>query len=101
MEAVIREADVVITGEGKLDAQTLRGKVVAGITSIASRLNKPVIVIAGQNELSEAEWKQAGISLVISLVDENTSVEIAMKQTKDLIEQRVTEHLSLYLRSKK
>jgi len=101
VEAVIREADVVITGEGKLDAQTLRGKVVAGITSIASRLNKPVIVIAGQNELSEAEWKQAGISLVISLVDENTSVEIAMKQTKDLIEQRVTEHLSLYLRSKK
>lgn len=95
VETAIREADIVITGEGKLDEQTLSGKVVAGITSIAARLNKPVIVITGKNELSESVWKQAGISQVISLVDETTSVEMAMTQTKALIEQRITKQIRL------
>lgn len=100
VEAAIRKADLVITGEGKLDTQTLSGKVVAGVTALAVRLNKPVIVITGRNELRETEWRQAGIDQVISLVDENTSVEMAMKQTKKLIEQRITENIA-YFRSKK
>lgn len=95
VETAIREADIVITGEGKLDEQTLSGKVVAGITSIATRLNKPVIVITGKNELPEGQWKQVGISRVISLVDETTSVEMAMTQTKALIEQRITKQIRL------
>lgn len=100
IETAIREADIVITGEGKLDEQTLSGKVIAGITSIAARLNKPVIVITGKNELSESTWKQVGITHVISLVNETTSVEMAMSQTKALIQQQIIENLD-YFRSKR
>ena len=43
----IRACDVVITGEGKLDAQTLRGKGPAGVARMAHEAGKPVAVIAG------------------------------------------------------
>jgi glycerate kinase len=44
----IERADIVITGEGKLDAQTLEGKAPAGIAQLARALRKPVFAIAGQ-----------------------------------------------------
>ncbi|MCW5911821.1 MAG: glycerate kinase [Cyclobacteriaceae bacterium] len=95
VEEAIQNADVVITGEGKLDTQTLHGKVVAGITSAAVRLNKPVIAVVGKNELTEAQWKQAGIRQVISLADEHTSVETAVNHARELIQKRISEQLDL------
>ncbi|HEY1582671.1 MAG TPA: glycerate kinase, partial [Chthoniobacterales bacterium] len=44
----IARADIVITGEGRLDHQTLSGKVPAGVARLARELRKPVFVIAGQ-----------------------------------------------------
>ncbi|MCK0441003.1 glycerate kinase [Gordonia alkaliphila] len=49
--AKIAAADVVITGEGRLDSQTLRGKVVAVVAAEAYRAGVPVIVLAGQSTL--------------------------------------------------
>jgi glycerate kinase len=46
-EADIARSDLVLTGEGRLDAQTLEGKGPAGIAAIAKRLGKPVIAFAG------------------------------------------------------
>ncbi len=92
VETAIHNADLIITGEGKMDAQTLSGKVVAGMAASAVRYKKPVFAIVGKNELSEAQWKQVGISQVISLVDENTSVEMAMKQPEHWIEKRIMEN---------
>ncbi len=91
VDVAIHNADLIITGEGKLDLQTLSGKVVAGITSIATRLNKPVIAVVGKNELTETQWKQAGIAQVISLVDKDTSVEMAMKAPLHLIINKLSE----------
>lgn len=47
LEAVVAEADLVIVGEGRLDAQSLRGKAPLGVARIARRHGKPVIAIAG------------------------------------------------------
>lgn len=44
---VIEDADLIFTGEGKIDTQSLRGKVVIGVAKRAKLQNKPVIVIAG------------------------------------------------------
>lgn len=103
VETAIHNADLIITGEGKMDAQTLSGKVVAGMVASAVRYKKPVFAIVGKNELSEAQWKQVGISQVISLVDETTSVEMAMKQPEHWIEKRImeNEYLNNYFRSNK
>lgn len=48
LEAMIRWADVIITGEGKVDAQTRKGKVVSGIMRRALPLGKKVRVVCGQ-----------------------------------------------------
>ena len=48
LRAKIECADVVITGEGKLDRQTLAGKAPAGVARMARALKKPVFAIVGQ-----------------------------------------------------
>ncbi|MDE7248921.1 MAG: glycerate kinase, partial [Lachnospiraceae bacterium] len=47
LENYIQEADIVITGEGCLDAQTVMGKAPVGVARIAQKYNKPVIAFAG------------------------------------------------------
>lgn len=46
-DEIIADADLIFTGEGKLDAQSLRGKVVMGISARARERDVPVVVIAG------------------------------------------------------
>lgn len=56
-DQVIQNADYIFTGEGKLDSQSLRGKVVLGIASRAIKQNKPVLAIVGG--VSDQEVEQA------------------------------------------
>ena len=62
-------ARLVITGEGSLDAQTLRGKAPAGVAAAARTAGVPVVVVAGRNLLTENERTAAGISAVYTLLD--------------------------------
>jgi glycerate kinase len=48
LEAKIKDADVVITGEGSLDRQTLEGKTPAGVARLARKLGKPVFALVGR-----------------------------------------------------
>ncbi len=43
----IKQADLILTGEGKLDRQSLMGKVISGVIQIAAEEHKPVIALAG------------------------------------------------------
>ena len=61
-EVNISNADLVISGEGKLDEQSLQGKVVSGLTGLCKKYNKPLIVFCGKLELSEAQLKDSGIT---------------------------------------
>ncbi len=47
LDAVVRDADLVITGEGRIDSQTIHGKVPVGVARVAKRYDIPVIGIAG------------------------------------------------------
>lgn len=59
LEAAVRGADLVITGEGSIDAQTLSGKTPAGVAAVAARAGVPCLALAGQvgdgrsNDISE------------------------------------------------
>lgn len=59
-EAAAATADVIITGEGRLDAQSAQGKVVSGV--LRRGLGTPVHVTAGQVDLSEDAWIALGIT---------------------------------------
>ena len=63
-------ADLVVTGEGSLDEQTLRGKAPAGVAAEASAAHVPTVAVAGRCSLDEQTWRRAGFDAVYTLVDE-------------------------------
>ncbi|MBM3859941.1 MAG: glycerate kinase [Verrucomicrobia bacterium] len=81
----LADADWVITGEGRFDAQSLRGKVVSGVTSLAQRTGTKVAVIAGSVELTEAEWKNAGVATALAIKPATMSTAEAMRRAEELL----------------
>jgi glycerate 2-kinase len=64
----IAGADLVVTGEGSLDAQTLHGKAPAGVADAAGRAGVPVVAVVGRCLLDRDTLARAGIRAVYSLV---------------------------------
>jgi glycerate 2-kinase len=60
-------ADLVITGEGSLDEQSLAGKAPVGVARAAARAGIPVVAVAGRLQLSAARLREAGISAAYPL----------------------------------
>ncbi len=85
VEDHIRNADVIITGEGKLDEQTLEGKLVAGIAATGRRYIKPVIVLCGSKNISNHQLQQLGIAASYSILDQAKSLEDAIKNASSLL----------------
>ena len=67
LDRQIALADLVITGEGCLDDQSLHGKVIAGVANHAAALGKPCIAIAGDVRLGKRECAAAGIDSAYSM----------------------------------
>lgn len=63
---VIEDADVIFTGEGRFDSQSLRGKVVIGVSKRAKEKNVPVVVIAGDYDKKLDSAYENGVSAVFS-----------------------------------
>jgi glycerate kinase len=63
-------ADLVVTGEGSLDEQTLRGKAPAGVAAEARAAHVPTVAVAGRCSLDEQSLRRAGFDAVYTLVDE-------------------------------
>ena len=72
--------DLVITGEGKIDAQTIYGKTPIGIAKVAQSYHKPVIAIAGMLGDGYEAVYEYGIDAVFSLVPGPMSLEDALVQ---------------------
>ncbi|WP_092546984.1 glycerate kinase family protein [Actinoplanes derwentensis] len=73
-------ADLVITGEGSFDHQSLRGKVVAGIAAGAQDRGLPCVVLAGRNETGQREASAAGVTETHTLVEHFGNVETALAE---------------------
>jgi glycerate kinase len=78
-------ADIVVTGEGKLDRQTLVGKAPYAVAQAARARGVPTVAIAGAIECSAAELDEAGIACAIPAVPGPMSVEEAMQRSEDLV----------------
>lgn len=68
LESHIRTADLVITGEGKIDSSTLYGKTVSGVTSLAKKYEKPVIALAGAIGDHGDRLYDIGVTTVLSIL---------------------------------
>ena len=69
LELIIADADLVITGEGRLDSQTINGKVPVGVARLAKRHGKPVIAIAGSLSPDVAIVYEHGIDSAFGAVN--------------------------------
>lgn len=75
---VVAAADLVVTGEGTFDWQSLRGKVVAGVAQAALEAATPSIVIAGQAMVGRREAMTLGLSGTYAVAETPEQVEAAV-----------------------
>jgi glycerate kinase len=78
LDAAVADADLVITGEGRIDGQTIHGKTPVGVARVAQRHGKPVIAIGGGLGSGAAAVHQHGIEAVFGSVSRPCTVEEAM-----------------------
>lgn len=69
LDAALDACDLVITGEGSFDHQSLRGKVVAGVAAGARSRGVPCLVLAGRVSADPDEAREAGVTQAYGLVD--------------------------------
>ena len=74
----VKDATLVITGEGRIDSQTINGKVPIGVAKVAKRFNKPVIGIAGSLTADVGVVHQHGVDAVFSVLYSICSLEEAL-----------------------
>jgi glycerate kinase len=89
LRAAIANADVVITGEGRLDEQTLEGKAPAGVARLARQLGKRVFAIVGTSSGTPASDDL--FDSVLSLAREGITTEEAVAKAPALLQERARE----------
>lgn len=93
LEDYIKDADIVVTGEGRLDFQTAMGKAPIGVAKLAKKYNKPVLAFAGAVTKDADECNRQGIDAFFPILrgvctlDEAMNRENAMKNMTDAAEQ--------------
>ena len=86
VEETIKRADLVFTGEGKIDEQTLHGKTISGIALMAQKHEVPVIVVTGKIGEGIEGLYDIGVSAVYSIVNRPMALKEAMDQAPGLIQ---------------
>ena len=89
LEAHIKNSDLVITGEGKIDRQTLNGKVIMGIAKVAKKHRVPVIAITGKIGNDIDEIYKLGVTSIFSIVDQPMTLQESIGNTDYLIQSAV------------
>jgi glycerate kinase len=80
-------ADLVVTGEGSLDDQSLAGKAPIGVARAAARSGVPVVAIAGRLQLSPQQLSKAGISAAYALTDLEPDLDRCIAEASSLLQQ--------------
>ncbi|MGU3434056.1 glycerate kinase [Actinomycetes bacterium M1A6_2h] len=82
-DAVLGAVDLVLTGEGKFDSQSLRGKLVTALASAGGRHDIRTVVLAGQVVLSDQQVAEAGVTAAHSITEFAGSVDLAMSDARN------------------
>lgn len=95
----IKAADLVLTGEGKMDNQTSFGKAITGIARVAKQYHVPVVALTGADVTTTDALYESGLTAIFTLLNEPMSLAEAMENGLQLTE-RVTENaLRLFIQT--
>ncbi|MFS8664974.1 MAG: glycerate kinase [Limnochordales bacterium] len=86
LEGHVRNADLVITGEGRLDGQSARGKAPVAVARLARRWGKPVIAVAGALADDVDQLAEEGIDAAVAVTPRPMPLEEAMARAEELLE---------------
>ncbi len=87
LEQYIAAADVIVTGEGKMDKQTTTGKVISRVCTLGKKHDKPVLAIVGQADNEYGDLYRQGLSEVFCLGTKPRSIDEAMSNVQiDLVD---------------
>jgi glycerate kinase len=84
---LVEGADLVVTGEGRLDAQTLHGKAVAGVAGVARAFRVPAVAVCGVRALDDEGVASLGLRRVYALSDLEPDRERCLAEAGSLAEQ--------------
>jgi len=98
IEKRIPGADLVITGEGKIDDQSGEGKVVGHIAALAKKYGVPCIGCCGITELDERAIKKLGLKKIISLQDGTVTHKEAMNNAAVLLKEKAKTVFNFFVR---
>ncbi|MBX9851792.1 MAG: glycerate kinase [Cytophagaceae bacterium] len=93
LESEMKDADLVITGEGKTDAQTLSGKAPLGVAQLGKKYNVPVVLFAGKIEKGAELLYKQGIISMIQVSPDSVSIEESMNNAAVFLESSVENYL--------
>lgn len=79
-EQLFQQSDLVITGEGRLDGQTMMGKVPVGVAALAKKHHKPVVALAGSTSREATACNGQGIDAFFPILREVVTLEQAMQK---------------------
>ena len=91
LEELVSAADLIITGEGRLDDQTMHGKAPMGVAALGRRHGVPVIAVCGKLDLSSDRVAQAGFADAAALTDREPALARSMSLAGELLEDTVAE----------
>jgi glycerate kinase len=83
----VARADLVLTGEGRIDGQSIRGKVCIGVAQAAAKHHKPTIALVGSAGPDAHKTLAHGLTAYHPLVDGKVTVEQAMKNGPQYLEE--------------
>ncbi|MDP5061438.1 MAG: glycerate kinase [Maribacter sp.] len=87
--------DYIITGEGRIDEQTLNGKLLQGILNLGKKYHLPVIAICGILEISKDALLDRGIFDVFEIQDNSKDLEYNMKHAALLLATKTADYFSV------
>ena len=82
----MRYADLVVTGEGSVDGQTIYGKTPVGVARVAKQYNKPVVAVAGTIGSGAEAVYDYGVDVVMGILEGPTSLDTAMARAVYFLE---------------
>jgi glycerate 2-kinase len=85
-EKQLGEIDLIITGEGQMDEQTLYGKGAIGLARLAKERGIPVIALVGGLNVGDSILHEAGVTAAFSIVDKPMALEKAIANAEGLLE---------------
>lgn len=97
LDAAIAGADLVLTGEGSVDAQTLQGKTPVGVARVAARHGVPVIVFAGRVARDADVLLEHGVTALVPIVHEATDLATALRKGASNLERATATALRLFV----